>query len=73
MNLVETLRSDPSPDGMISITCIHCDSPLALHMPDPNRPERLLGICEECRTWYLIDEESRLIAPLPDRLSRRAR
>jgi hypothetical protein len=28
---------------------------LALHQPDPDSPERLLGVCERCKHWFLID------------------
>src|SRR5256885_13296563 len=35
--------------------CLHCSSPLALHQPDPESPERLLGVCEQCKHWFLID------------------
>jgi hypothetical protein len=73
MILAQELLSEPSPDGMLSIVCTLCGSPLALHQPDPGQPERLLGICDECRTWFLIDEQTELIAPLPGRLSRPGR
>ncbi len=35
--------------------CLNCASDLTLHQPDMNTPERLLGVCESCKHWYLID------------------
>jgi hypothetical protein len=29
--------------------------PLALHQPDLERPDRLLGICPECHLWTLVN------------------
>lgn len=35
--------------------CRNCESPLTLIQPDMDMPERLIGACEECKHWYLID------------------
>ncbi len=35
--------------------CLNCSSDLTLHQPDMDTPERLLGVCESCKHWYLID------------------
>jgi hypothetical protein len=35
-----------------------CDVDLDLHQPDTEIPERLLGTCEACGRWYLIDAVS---------------
>ncbi len=37
------------------IACPNCSSPLTLHQPDPESPERLLGVCDGCKHWYLVD------------------
>ena len=29
--------------------------PLSLSQPDLDSPERLLGACERCKDWFLID------------------
>jgi hypothetical protein len=42
----------PSPTGP---SCLNCASPLSLSQPDLDMPERLLGICEQCKYWFLID------------------
>lgn len=64
------LRVMSSPDGLLHAPCVRCRSPLSLHIPDPHRPERFLGVCEECRAWVIIDDESGLAALLPDLLKR---
>ena len=28
---------------------------MCLSQPDLNSPERLLGVCEHCKHWFLID------------------
>jgi hypothetical protein len=37
------------------IACLDCSSPLTLHQPDPELADRLLGTCEGCKHWYLVD------------------
>jgi hypothetical protein len=34
--------------------CPVCGSPIELHQPDPDQPERLLGRCVECSRWFLV-------------------
>ena len=36
-------------------SCLNCSSPLSLSQPDLDMPDRLLGICEHCKNWFLID------------------
>lgn len=33
-----------------------CGHPLELHQPDSGNPDRLLGTCPNCGTWYILDE-----------------
>jgi hypothetical protein len=35
--------------------CQKCGCELQLHQPDPDLPTRLLGTCEECKSWFLLD------------------
>jgi len=50
--------------------CLKCSSDLILHQPDMNLPERLLGVCESCKHWHLIDfvsgAEPGVMVMLPD-------
>jgi hypothetical protein len=52
---LELLRFPAPPLNAVRACCLHCSSPLTLHQPDTQTPERLLGICEECQHWFLID------------------
>ena len=46
----------PTPDEhAIGAQCLNCSLPLALSQPDLNSPDRLLGVCEECKRWFLVD------------------
>jgi hypothetical protein len=35
--------------------CPRCACRLDLHQPQPNLPERLLGTCDSCDTWAVIE------------------
>jgi hypothetical protein len=45
----------PPPFDQVGSRCLHCSSQLSLHQPDPQSPERLIGVCEDCKHWFLID------------------
>jgi hypothetical protein len=51
--------------------CQDCAWSLTLHQPDSARPERLLGVCERCERWYLVDlmpgRADGFLVGLPDR------
>lgn len=44
-----------SEEPLTEIACPRCSEYLVVHMPDPDLPERLLGTCCECKSWYLMD------------------
>lgn len=46
--------------------CLACGEPLSIHQPDPNAPERLLGTCDACGAWHLIDADRAVTVLLPD-------
>lgn len=47
---------DPESEEPLSeIPCPCCTSPLAVHMPDPDLPDRLLATCDDCKSWYVMD------------------
>lgn len=49
-------------NGVVFVHCLQCDSPLRIHEPflneqDPEKDsERLLGVCDCCRQWHLIEQ-----------------
>jgi hypothetical protein len=49
-------------------TCDTCGAPLDVHQPDADLPDRLLGTCQGCKAWWLLDGEAGLMARLPDSL-----
>jgi hypothetical protein len=52
------------------VRCPACDGDLDLHQPDPGDPDRLLGVCEECGDWFLMDlmpdQAEWMVVPLPE-------
>jgi hypothetical protein len=42
-------------DSRALTPCQNCGCELQLHQPDPDLPKRLLGTCEECKSWFLLD------------------
>jgi hypothetical protein len=50
--------------------CLHCGSLLSLSQPDLGSPDRLLGVCERCKHWFIIDliadRSEGLLCRLPD-------
>ena len=52
------VHADPS--------CLACGESLLIHQPDINAPERLLGTCDDCGSWHLIDWDRAITVLLPD-------
>src|SRR5438874_983801 len=63
---LDLIRLTPDPDDASELACPACHAVLVLHQPDPQLPDRLLGICEECRAWFLIDAAGEVMVRLPD-------
>lgn len=42
-------------EGFAALACRNCGVPLDLHQPGVEFPDRLLGTCEECGSWFLVD------------------
>ena len=49
------LRFSTLPQDLDEGYCLVCDAYLELYQPDADAPDRLVGICERCSRWYLID------------------
>ena len=43
------------PAGLTANRCPACAAALSLHQPDPDRPDRLLAVCDRCGGWFLLD------------------
>ena len=44
--------------------CSRCGTPLTLHQPDPELPDRLLATCDRCKSWYLGDPRKAELIPV---------
>ncbi len=61
---VSWLWSDPEVPN--DPRCLACGESLLIHQPDINAPERLLGTCDDCGSWHLIDWDRAVAVLLPD-------
>jgi len=52
---LDVLRFPAAVERPVRAHCLNCSLPLSLSQPDLNSPERLLGVCEHCKHWFLID------------------
>lgn len=52
--------------------CLDCGGRLEFHQPDAQRPDRLLGVCEDCCCWAIVevqgDRGEVVVIMLPERL-----
>jgi hypothetical protein len=53
-------------DEPSNIRCGKCFEELDRHQLDIERPSRMLGTCDSCKSWYLIDLEEGVMVLLPD-------
>ena len=64
------VRFSTLPENYDEGRCLVCDGTLDLHQPDVRSPERVIGVCEVCGNWYMIDlipgTEEAVMASLPD-------
>ncbi len=60
------LTTDPDDPLVPVVPRASCPGSLVLHQPDEDMPDRLLGTCKECRTWFLVDGDTELMVKLPD-------
>jgi hypothetical protein len=61
----------PAPDERpFGALCSNCSVNLSLSQPDLYSPDRLIGVCERCKYWFLIDlipnQGARVLWRLPD-------
>jgi hypothetical protein len=55
MKTIHFSVDETSRDCFAEIPCPICLSNLSIHSPDPDLPDLLLGTCEDCRSWYVMD------------------
>lgn len=47
------------------VLCARCQSALERHQPDAEQPDRLLGTCGACGSWFLLDLAASVMIALP--------
>jgi hypothetical protein len=52
---LDVLRFPSPPEAPTGANCLICFGSLTLSQPDPDSPDRLLGVCDRCKRWFLID------------------
>ena len=45
--------------------CPGCGGDIELHQPDIELPNRLLGTCQDCKTWYLLNDLLEVFQVIP--------
>lgn len=67
---VRLARVSTRPEDAEVVVCSQCGESLELHQPDAGFPDRMLGTCDVCRTWFLMDlipgEPAAVMVVLPD-------
>jgi uncharacterized protein YbaR (Trm112 family) len=64
------LRSDVM--DLSAVVCPDCRDLLTIHQPDERLPDRLIGICDGCPSWFLIELNAATMLRLPDEGALRA-
>ncbi len=62
---LEVIRLAVDPDYLVEARCSSCHVLITVDQPDVELRERLLGVCPECRAWFLIDVTSGIMIRLP--------
>jgi hypothetical protein len=52
-------------NNLSEVPCPECLDYLEMYMPDPDRPHLLIGTCNGCTTWILMDIEKCSMIKLP--------
>lgn len=67
---LDVLRFPAAVEHPVRAHCLHCDSTLSLSQPDLDSPDRLLGVCGQCKRWFFIhlipDQTEGILCRLPD-------
>ena len=63
-------RFSTLPEDIDEGCCLRCDVYLDLSQPDAGSPARMIGICNQCGRWYVIDlvpgTDAAVMVLLPD-------
>ena len=62
---LEIIRLRPGSEDPSEIDCPDCQGPMIFHQPDERLPDRLIGICDSCTVWFLVESSAGLMVRLP--------
>jgi hypothetical protein len=62
---LDVIKLAVDPSHPTEARCPACQELLTVHQPDVELPDRLLGVCPECRVWLLIDATVGVMIRLP--------
>jgi hypothetical protein len=48
-------RLSPFPDDLTNVGCLRCGKALELLQPEKRCSDRLVGVCDSCGYWYVLD------------------
>ncbi len=67
---LDVLRFPTATPESTGVICLRCSCPLSLLQPDLDLPDRLLGVCRQCKHWFLVellaDRSEAIILALPE-------
>lgn len=66
MSQVFSWRDSDHSGGEVCVGCPACEGVLTLHQPDADLPDRLLATCEECKSWYLSNQDGSVLIPIDE-------
>ena len=56
---LERITVKTKPEELDYASCIRCESAADYLQPDPQDCSRLVYYCQNCRTWFLVEESPR--------------
>lgn len=69
---LELFGLEPGAEDVSAVVCPHCGGSLTILQPDERLPDRLMGTCDTCPSWFLIEMASATMVRLPKEGSLRA-
>ncbi len=65
LRLIQFSLDRTDPDHLAGVPCPVCRQAVVVHLPDIAAPHRLLATCNQCKSWFLMDDASETMIQLP--------